>query len=234
MTHRDELLALRTRVEAMERDIDEARSENELLRAAHAQKTREAETLKRRLEALHGGGDDGGGADGPPLRPGPPRRQPPELQFGRAMRFAAIALGMTMLGTMMLSTVMSARARSHRARMQYGPAPTSQVTPLVRTGTVVETSGPELLEVGDRCTVERIPVAAGPFDCRVEVRCGDQTLYGADPRTGYVRCAGQEVVRDGNTTRFDGDPAMTLDLAHDTVTVEERVGLGTQRIRIQL
>jgi hypothetical protein len=140
-----------------------------------------------------------------------------------------------MLGCMMLSVAAARRARVQRARMLYGVPPAgTTVSPLVREGHVVATSGPEILAVGEQCTVERTPVAAGRFDCRVEVRCGDQTLYGADPRTGYVRCDGREIVRDPDTTAFDGDPAMTLDLAHGLVTVEDRVGLATQRVSIEL
>ena len=228
MTHRDELLALKARVEAQEREIDEAKSEIELLHAAHAHKTREAEALRRELAALR---DDGGvgepDADDEPI---------PRPELGRSLRFAAIGLGIAMIGSMMLSVAAARHARVQRARMLHAPplAMASDVTPLIRHGEVVGTTGPEVLAVGDRCTVERTPVAAGRFDCRVEVRCGDQTLYGADPRTGYVRCDGREIVRDPDTTAFDGDPAMTLDLAHGYVTVEDRVGLATQQVRIRL
>src|SRR5690606_12057028 len=52
MTHRDELLSLQARVEAQQRELDDAKSEIALLRAAHAQKTREAEMLRRELDEL--------------------------------------------------------------------------------------------------------------------------------------------------------------------------------------
>lgn len=230
MTHRDELLALKARVEAQEREIDEAKSENELLRAAHAHKTREAETLRRELATSRFAPPPEGGA--------PPTEQRPdeEVDTSKAIRFAAMALGLMMIGTLLMSSVVGARARQARARQMYSPVAMSaaEVTPLVRSGTVIEMSGPQVVAAGESCTVERIPVHAGPFDCRIEVRCGEQTLYGHDPRTGFVRCAGQELVRDGNITAFDGDPAMTLDLAQGTVTVEDRVGMATQRVTISL
>lgn len=228
MTHRDELLALKARVEAQERAIDEAKSENELLRAAHAHKTREAETLRRELDAAQ--------RDLTPEQEHPPPIPPQQdVDTSKALRFAAMALGMMMIGTLVMSSFVGARARQARARMLYAATPAAaHVTPLVRSGTVIEMSGPSVVAAGEVCTVERIPMNAGPFDCRIEVRCGDQTLYGHDPRTGFVRCGGQELVRDGNITAFDGDPAMTLDLARGIVTVEDRVGLATQRVRIQL
>ena len=44
-----------------------------------------------------------------------------------------------------------------------------------------------------------------------------------------LRADGYEI-----TTARDGDPAMTLDLARGRIVVEERVGLGTQRVEIAL
>lgn len=233
MTHRDELLALQARVEAQERAIDEAKSENELLRAAHAKKTREAETMRRELEELRAGFDDGGldfDVDGDP----PPRDVEDHHGLARSLHLAAaMVVGIALVGTMMLA--LAASRHAHHARVAYAaPPPAAAVTPLVREGTVIATSGPEVVAVGEQCTVERIPAYGGGFDCRVEVRCGDQFLYGEDPNAGYVRCGGREVVRDRHVTARDGDPAMTLDLGRNVVTLEERVGLGTQRVQIEL
>ncbi|MFK7988599.1 MAG: hypothetical protein AB8I08_21445 [Sandaracinaceae bacterium] len=247
MTHRDELLALKARVEAQAQELDEAKSEIELLRAAHANKTHQLEGLRREVELeaelraqadspVQSEPNDGIGFenDGPPLRPPNAARD-----IARSFHLGA----MVMIGVAMASGLMMTAAASRHAHlrslhgqraMSVGSFDVTPVSPLIRTGTVVETSGPALLEVGETCTISRIPVDAGQFDCRVVVGCGGQVLYGADPRTGYVRCDGQEIIEDANMTAFDGDPAMRLDLAHDTVVVEERVGLGTQRIRIQL
>lgn len=252
MTHRDELLALKARVEAQAQELDEAKSEIELLRAAHANKTHQLEGLRREVELeaelraqaaeppdqadpIDGIGFEN---DGPPRRP---QLRPPNAARDIARSFHLGA--MVMVGVAMASGLMMTAAASRHAHMRsaHGPHAMSvgsfdvtPVSPLIRTGTVVETSGPALLDIGETCTISRIPVDAGQFDCRVVVGCGGQILYGADPRTGYVRCDGQEVIEDTNMTAFDGDPAMRLDLARDTVVVEERVGLATQRIRIQL
>lgn len=217
MTHRDELLALKARVDALEQDLDETKAENELLRAAHARKTREVEALKRREEE-----DEIAATESPP--------PPPVTQTSRSSH-RLVMFGFALLGLLSIAPFLAAHPGPGR-----GPMATAggRVTPLLRVGTVTESSGPSLPAVGDRCTVERIPVAAGAFDCRVEVRCGGQTLYGDDLRAGFVQCGGQELVRDPNPTAFDGDPAMTLDLAHGVVVLEDRAGLSPQRVRIEL
>lgn len=235
MTHRDELLALKARVEAQARELDEAKSEIELLRAAHANKTLQLEGLRREVAEEEATADGiGFENDGPPSVPSPAR------QIARSFHLGA----MVMIGVAMATGLMVSAAASRRAHFRHvhgGRAlalgahhARPAVAPLVRTGTVVETSGPHLLDVGETCTVSRLPVRAGSFDCRVVVGCGGQILYGAQPMTGFVHCGGQEVIEDRQMTAADGDPAMRLDLARETVLVQERVGLGTQRIRIQL
>ncbi|HJL16438.1 MAG TPA: hypothetical protein RMH99_12325 [Sandaracinaceae bacterium LLY-WYZ-13_1] len=235
MTHRDELLALKARLEAQERAVDEARSENELLRAAHAQKTRELETLRRELHSLRDG-DDVGEPDASHDPDGTTEEADGWRGGGRSLHLVvAAAVGLGLIGSMMLALAASRHARYHRVPLAHAaPSTAAPVTPLVREGTVVSTSGPEVVQVGQTCTVERMPAYAGRFDCRIEVRCGEQTLYGADPHAGYVRCGGREVMRDSHMSAIDGDPAMTLDLARSTVTLQERVGLGTQRVTIEL
>ena len=233
MTHRDELLSLQARVEAQQREIDDAKSEIALLRAAHAQKTREAETLRRELDEL-------GAGVRPSHTPEPASRatrgrgfddEPENLRWTLRLS-ASVMAGVALVGSMMLAASAS-RGACHGASMRaHAVAPV--VTHLVRHGAVVDTLGPEVAAVGETCTVERIPADVGRFDCRIEVRCGEQTLYGTTFDTGYARCGGREVVRDGEITARDGDPAMTLDLARGRVVVEERVGLGTQRVEIAL
>ena len=231
MTHRDELLALQARVDAQQREIDDAKSENELLRAAHAKKTREAETLRRELDEVRDGLDDD--LDHHP-ETGTRREGAAPIGLGRSLHLAsAMVVGVALVGTMMLALAASRQARGPRV-VYAGPPPAAMVTPLVRSGHVVSTSGPEVVAVGEQCTIERVPAYVGSYDCRVEVRCGDQTLYGADPNAGYVHCGGRELVRDANVTARDGDPAMTLDLARSRVTLEERIGLGTQQVEIAL
>lgn len=231
MTHRDELLSLQARVEAQQREIDDAKSEIALLRAAHAQKTREAETLHRELDELRGGVRSPHAPE--PARAGSgndPSGDPENLRWSMRLG-ASVMAGAALVGSMMLA-VGASRGACHGASRAHAARPL--VTSLVRHGHVVDTLGPEVVAVGETCTIERMPVEASVYDCRIEVRCGEQTLYGTTFDTGYVRCGGREVVRDGDITARDGDPAMTLDLARGRVVVEERVGLGTQRVEIAL
>ena len=75
----------------------------------------------------------------------------------------------------------------------------------------------------------------GDLDCRVVVRCGERVLYGESSMTGYASCGVvPSRVVDSGTSSEDGDPAMTLDLASASVTVEERAGLAVQRVEIAL
>lgn len=229
MPHRDQILSLQARVEAQEHELEETRSELALSHAAHAHQSLVTERLERQLEELSEEPAEagfGGGAPpgGPPSEAGGPFNDP-RGPWGRGMAFA-------MVGSVVLfSTMFTLGARRSRMMMEarYAGPP---VSTLVREGHVISTVGPEVVAVGESCTVERRPVYAGSFDCRVEVRCGEQVLYGSDPNSGYVRCGGRELVRDPHVTALDGDPAMTLDLARGVVTVEERVGMGTQRVEI--
>lgn len=217
MTHRDEWLAIQARVEAQERELDEARAENELLRAAHAQKVREAEQLKRELTAVRG-------LEGPAGRGSPEAERDAVVGHRRAFgALAGMVAGSAILGAAMITL---GAPPPHRARVASPPM-VSQ-----RAGTV--TAGAGLFDEGASCTVRVESVDARPFDCRVEVSCEGQTLYGASADTGYVRCGGRGRILDGGFTAQDGDPRLELDLARGRVVVEEQLGLGTQRVAIEL
>jgi hypothetical protein len=212
MAHRDEWLALQARIEAQAREIDEAKSEIELLRAAHARKTHEAEDLRREVAALRG---SSGAPPDPPFDPRPLRRA-----------FAAAAG--VLAGTALLAAALSIAGGRPVPRSSRRPSAAG-----VHVGHVVE-SPAGLFAAGDACTVTVATVRADPYDCRVEVRCGEHTIYGTTRDTGYVQCGSRRVIRDGNMTARDGDPAMTLDLDGHRVVVEEQDGLVTQRVEIEL
>lgn len=220
MTHRDEWLAIQARVEAQERELDEAKAENELLRAAHAQKVREAEQLKRELAAVRGldgppGSGGAGGAGGTERDIGAPRRA-----FGA---LAGMVAGSAMLGAAMITL---GAPPPHRARVA--------TTPMVSQHAGTVTAGAGLFDEGAACTVRVESVDLRPFDCRVEVSCEGHTLYGATANTGYVRCHGGATIRDTGFGAQDGDPRLELDLRRGRVVVEEQLGLGTQRVAIEL
>lgn len=215
MTHRDELSALQARLEARERELDEARAEIELLRAAHAQKTRQIEQLRRELADLRGGHA--------PLEDELPTRG----TFG----LPVMAIGGTAL--IVAITLMA----SARDALPPTAMPTAEIAPAmvgVHFGRVVSGGTPEVVPVGETCSVTVEPVHTGPFDCRIEVRCGDRILYGATPETGFARCGGKTIVRDTGFSTRDGDPSLELDFTARRVTIEEQLGLGTQRVEIEL
>lgn len=219
MTHRDEWLAIQARVEAQERELDEAKAENELLRAAHARKVREAEQLKRELAAAQGldgpPGMGSAGAGGTERDIGAPRRA-----FGA---LAGMVAGSAMLGAAMITL---GAPPPHRAR--------ATTTPMVSQHAGTVTAGAGLFDEGTACTVRVESVDRRPFDCRVEVSCEGHTLYGATANTGYVRCHGGATIRDTGFSAQDGDPRLELDLRRGRVVVEEQLGLGTQRVAIEL
>ena len=243
MTHRDELLALRARLEAQSRELSEVKAESELLRAAHAQKTRALERLRAEREDPEGiereGADphledDDVWADAPPPPDSVARdraRAYAERELRRPFAVAAMAMAMTaLMGSFIVAIGVPARHRAARDAMA-----TSRISAvgIVRVGTVVS-GDPAVASVGEACAVSVLPTEGSHYDCRVEVRCGEHAIYGRTADTGYVRCAGRDIVRDAEFTARDGDPAMERDLVRGRVVGEEQLGLGTQRVEISL
>lgn len=241
--------ALRARVESQEKDLRDARAELDVLRAAvHQQASVNAS------DAASGRPPDGamgfgpgafGGSTEAPDAPGPSGLRPgTQRQLGSLMILTSLLVGGLVAATTMCHR--SPGSCGTRARLAPGPraaAPMAAPTPyepawspFVRFGQVVSPGAPAVVAEGTRCSVEVAPAeGGGDLDCRIVVRCDDRVLYGEDPMTGYATCGVvPSRVVDANTTDRDGDPAMTLDLASGTVTVEERVGLGVQRVEIAL
>jgi len=109
------------------------------------------------------------------------------------------------------------------------PAPLDRV--MVRHGHIP--SSPPA-SVGTECIVARRPATLEGFASRVVVRCGDHTLYGADG-TGYtVPSDDARLVIDEETSSFDGDASLTLDLVRGSVHLTDGVGLGEVSVDIAL
>lgn len=105
----------------------------------------------------------------------------------------------------------------------------------VRTARVIEPGSPAAVGEGEMCAIEVTPVDSGPFDCRVVVRCDDHVLYGEVPDSGFNFCGPvPSRIVDGNVSRDDGDPRLEIDLASGSVVIEERLGLGVQRVELQI
>lgn len=252
MAHRDEVEALRAKIEAQERDLRDAKSElEELLAAARAN-----------AASAHDGSADanvgamGFGPSGSPL-------SGHGLDGGETTNAAAVACGLraetqrrvgllvllitTLVAGLFISTANCPHRYGSPRRMVRAaaitPAPSGGIAagasgrfdPFVRFARVIEPGVPAAVALDQMCAVEVTPVNGSEFDCRVVVRCDDQVLYGDTPDTGYNHCGPvPSRIVDGNVTRLDGDPALEIDFASGSVIVEERVGLGTQRVELML
>jgi len=108
-------------------------------------------------------------------------------------------------------------------------APTDRV--IVRSGQVTASS---TVALGSECIVARRPAIVEGFASRVVVRCGDRTLYGA-AGTGYtVPGDDARLVVDEQTSQFDGDASLTLDLVRGTVHLADGIGLSQVSVDIAL
>lgn len=89
------------------------------------------------------------------------------------------------------------------------------------TGVVESVSGPAPAAAGEVCSIEVFPQTRlypeqSPYNCRVEIVCGDRVLYGDSDTQGYVHCTPSSGAPVGAVDSFgaevSGDPLMRLDL----------------------
>lgn len=108
-------------------------------------------------------------------------------------------------------------------------APAERV--LLRAGHVTTSTA---VAVGTECVVARRPAIVDGFASRVVVRCGDQTLYGAEG-TGYTYPSDDaRLVVDADGSATDGDARMTLDLVRGVVHLDDGAGLMQVTVDIAL
>lgn len=92
-----------------------------------------------------------------------------------------------------------------------------------RKGTVTAASGTGLVRAGEACDVEVRP-AFGKDRCRVWVRCGGATLYGASGG-GFAQCGVEGdapfAATDTGPSSKDQDPMLELALGRQTLTVRD-------------
>ncbi len=93
---------------------------------------------------------------------------------------------------------------------------------VVHRGMVTSVEGTASVSEGESCEVRVQPTDDPRFNCRVQVRCGDEVLYGF-PGAGFNRCSeeggGFVAARDSHKTRADGDPMMGWDQRRRLVVV---------------
>jgi hypothetical protein len=87
---------------------------------------------------------------------------------------------------------------------------------------VTSVEGTASVSEGEECELRVQPTDDPRFNCRVQVRCGEEVLYGF-PGAGFNRCAeeagGFVAARDSYKTRADGDPMMGWDQRQRLVVV---------------
>jgi hypothetical protein len=240
MAHRDDVEALRARLEAQERELRDAKAELDVLRAAvHRDRGSDA-------SSGFGAPFEGTDANPPAMGFGPTPSPLEPLRAATSRRFGLFfAVSATLLvGAMLMSAPCPSRHRRvevHRAPAIAAAANATDAPlfePFVRFARVIDPGTPAVLGAGEACAVEVTPVTDSSFDCRVVVRCGDRVLYGRDEvrgGTGYNHCGPvPSLIVDRDVTDDDGDPRLRVDLASGEVVVEEALGLGVQRVELAL
>ncbi len=236
MAHRDDVDALRLRIEAQERDLRDAKAELDVLLAAARANAAAAhdpsDTSSSGSFGMGFGPTDGSAGGGRPMSP---------LRAETQRRIGLLILLITTLVTGLFLSTTHCPSRTRRVVVDR-PAPSAVPTagedgrfePFVHFARVIDPGVPAAVALDQACAVEVTPVHGSMFDCRVVVRCDDQVLYG-ESSAGYNHCGSvPSRIVDGDVTRDDGDPALEVDFASGRVVIEERVGLGTQRVELQI
>lgn len=175
---------------------------------------------------------------------------PLRVETQRRVGVLVLLITTLMAGLFLSTTCPSGRSRrvvytnAISAAPAAGPSRTASVgntddgaswAPFVRVARVIEPGSPAAVGEGAMCAIEVTPVDSGPFDCRVVVRCDDHVLYGEVPDSGFNFCGPvPSRIVDGNVSRDDGDPRLEIDLASGSVVIEERLGLGVQRVELEI
>lgn len=228
MSYRDTHDALYEKTEALERELEEARREIERLRAMRAEER------------------DGVETSDPLVRP--------EARSGIVIGLMAAAVVTTSAAALLASraavvghryygygSYYGAYGCPHRASMHSGDDGFDPASGLYEThelrGRVSATRGASVANVGDQCSVTISPVASARFNCRIQVECGGNMVYGL-PHEGYTRCAveGERPVRarDYSTSSFDGDPELELDVDARKLIVSDFASSGESSLSVTL
>lgn len=116
-----------------------------------------------------------------------------------------------------------------------GPRWTPAPQPASEHFAVVTRAEGATVGVGDGCWIRLSRVVRGDFNCKVELTCRNEIVYGR-PNSGYNFC--QEIdgelvsAADDQPSNVDGDPAMELDLREGKMTLEDAVPY--LRIRVEI
>lgn len=237
MAHRDDVDALRLRIEAQERDLRDAKAELDVLQAAARANAASAHDPSENSGPFGMGfgppnhGAPSGLGGGSPMSP---------LRMESQRRIGLLILLITTLVTGLFLSTTHCPSHARRATRSASPSAVpsgsdaERVASFVRFARVIDPGVPAAVPLDRACAIEVTPVHGSVFDCRVIVRCDDQVLYG-ESSAGYNHCGSvPSRIVDGDVSRDDGDPALEVDFASGRVVIEERVGLGTQRVELQI
>lgn len=211
MGFRDDRVALQQRIEALQRDLTDERSQSDDLR--RLVEVQQRELLRSRTSGAR-----------PIAWPSRPNPLLPVTLY--------CAIASSLIAPLLLSTAIApARGFSDPdfARRLESPAP----HPEVWAGQVLETDGQAPVAVDDQCQVFVYPTepARRPDLCRLSVRCGDQELYAVDDYHGYAACgrlAPASGVVDVDVSWTDGDPSLLIDHELDLIELSSAEGWGAR------
>lgn len=126
----------------------------------------------------------------------------------------------------------------------YAPSGTEIVTQTHR-GVASSVSGPAPVTAGTQCNVVIMGAQTrGGHNCRVQVTCNGNTIYGRDAgntRYGYVQCTarntstGTQLLQavDNGPTSSGGDPMINLDTGSNSISVSDDTRGGLWNVTIQ-
>lgn len=249
MGFRDDEHALRLKKQALEEQLEEARTE---LDQARPQLER-LETIEAELEAANAELER---LRGPKPKPNPKRGRNILVPLGILALVAAVAVAVFLQFQERSNEALyrerdrqQARRHEEQAEAARDRAEATRATAereaeasraaaavelarrlaalpdeVIRPGRVVAVSGPAPAIVEAECRLQVIPDRSPRFQARVVVECGGRTIYGA-PGQGYVPCVIQRRAfircEDRNGTSNEGDPMLVLDLPTDRLVVSD-------------
>jgi hypothetical protein len=231
MSYRDDRDALQQRVEDLERELTQARRRLDQIESARAKTERleaELSAAQRNLDRIRTEIHTVSAEESPRRRP---------LAATHWVMLGVLAWGVV-AGFAMMRSARSSRY-STPAYRTHGDSSSARAAVIPvghddepafrrrvkREGFVTTVSGDAPASVGDVCSVSVRPAnSVRRTNCRVVVRCGEETLYGRTG-AGYAHCD----VRDGTPasatdmgdTSDDGDPILTLNLTAGNLIVSD-------------
>jgi hypothetical protein len=223
MTYRDDVSALRARIDEHQKEIDRLQTEpriralEERLATLSAQQEQLGHPFSRGMKIVGLVVAVGALAGGWSLYE----------QAERARRDAQMASQQAVNASSRASDAFNGvqQLQAGVAALTALPATLPDFDPVVRPATVTATTGEAPVAKGGACTVTVIPARAGAgLNCQVRVQCGEKRIYGRKG-VGYLVCGVEGRLptygKDEDPTGSGGDPRVELDLPSGRVVVSD-------------